>query len=1364
MRLGSRNPALRLQDSNPDDFYLLGAQIRGNYRKGMDSADAVQADAAEYVPPAGLGGDTGSSSFARELKTSNEKLTYWNKFFNRFEYCAITPTPGSSKSRLGKQEAFIIEYDVKENLLALSKKLHLSLFDVLFGCFTLLLNKFTQQNNIAVRTNIDERLYAPQYAETLGCFINNLFLGVEIDADATLLDLLIEGKKNKDQAIRHGLSYDTLIERFREKTIDLSRIHFNLDLRDLNNTLGLYLSQIQTHSGHVKSDLYVELDVKKDKILARVEYKVEAFDKNFIDSLIQCYTNILKKAELFLNQPVKSINILSDAQYHQVVHSFNADKNYPSARTIHQIFEEQVEKNPKQVAVSCNGTLLTYEQLNAKANQLAHYLRQHDEVVPGALITLCLEKNEQILIAILAVLKAGAAYVPLDPQAPEDRMRYMLEDTNSPVIITSSMHRQKMELHNKATVIAIDGPLFVENLNKQPIKNPDINTSNAELAYMIYTSGTTGNPKGVMQTHANLVRLFAATEDLYRFKNDDVWLLFHSYVFDVSIWEMWGALFYGGKLVIPTEDQTKDPHMLYSLCYHEQVTVFNLTPHAFYQFSDVAIHKEKLPLKWIMLAGEALSTKRLKPWTQYYGLRQPKLINMYGITETAVLTTYKEIIPENVDEGSASIGKAFPDTRTYVLDAHLMPVPLGAAGELYLGGAGLAKGYWNKPQLTRERFVRNPFQMAEEDARLYKTGDVVRWLPDGELEYVGRNDHQVKIRGYRVELGDIANNLLEHPFISEAVVLAIEDPTRGAYLAAYYVVGENRVKNNLATFDTSAAQLRQFLEKKLPHYMLPTSYTKLDTIPLTVQGKVDRKKLLSLTNKNFDHSSHYVPPRTRHEIAMVEIWAKVLKLDKNIVGIEKDFFALGGHSLLVTNLISQINAKFDVDLQVRDLFIKPTIQGLLSLIDKRRASTDSQHHKMRIEIDFDAEASLPEDIYPERTGYEPVENPQNIFLTGANGFLGGYLLEELLNKTTATIYCLVRAGSNAEAEHKLFSSLKEKYIAVDAIKHRIVALAGDLAQPHFALSEETFALLTKEIDVIYHNGAAVNFLYPYEFLKAANVDSVKEVLHLAKTTRLKPVHYISTLAVFASLHLKRSITVINEDQQLDFGDQLFMGYPETKWVAEKLLCEAKKRGFPICIYRFMEVTGHSKTGVSNTKSLDMAFLKGCIEMGLTGDLPMKKYYTPVDYLAQAIVYLSQQTTSVGQNFHLHNPNPISQQELVKILNDFGYPIDCSPHDTWVQKIVQASQNSLYIYHPLFTEKWTEENISVVEMFAEQRRPHYGFQHASSGLAGSGLICPKIDRQYIHRCLNYLINVGYIREPKIKAKENDFAKKMEPFFL
>lgn len=1333
MGLVGSDSLVQPQNDSPNDFYLLDSQIKEYYKKGM------------------------SRPFEKDenLDSSDGKLAYWHEFFNQFEYCPINPKTGHSKSRLGKQEAFVIENDVKENLLELSKKLHISLFDMVLGCFMLLLNKFTQQSQIAVRSSVNERIYASEYAETLGCFINNLFLGIEVNADATLIDLLTAIKKNKDQAINNSLSYDSLIEHFREKVIDLSHIHFNLAQDDL----GFYPSQIHTHSGHIKNSLYFELDVKKDKILGRVEYNAESFDKDFISSFIECYSNILKKAELFLNRPIKSISVLPDAQYQQVVHRFNTGKIYPSTKTIHQMFEEQVEKYPKRIAVSHNGTLLTYQELNAKANQLAHYLRQNYAVGPGSLITLCLEKNEHVLITILAVLKTGVAYAPIDPRFPDERLRYLLQDTNSQVILTNNIYKQKIEIvtqHSNAHVIAIDEPLFLENLNKQPIKNLDIKISNTELAYVIYTSGTMGRPKGVMQSHYNVVRLFAATENIYNFDRNDVWILFHSYIFDFSVWEMWGALFYGGKLVIPTEEQTKDPHMLYMLCYQEQATVFNQTPHALYQFIDVAIHKEKLPLKYILFGAETVNTKRLKPWTQYYGFQQPKLSHVYGITETAVLSTCKEISFQHLEGGPCPVGKAFSDVRVYVLDTHLQPIPLGAAGELYVGGSGLARGYWNRPQLTKERFVGNPFQTVEEqkkqyNAKLYKTGDIVRWLPGGELEYVGRNDLQIKIRGYRVELDEIEHNILEHPLISEAVVLATEDPEKGKYLAAYYVAKENGADNSITVPFINATQLRQFLESKLPRYMLPAIYTKLDSLPLTEQGKVDKKKLISLTSKDFEHSACYVPPRTPEEIALVEIWAKSLKLEKNVVGVKDDFFALGGHSLLVTNLISQIRAKFNVDIHVRDLFIKPTVQGLSSLIEKHIASTCTRHHKIRSEIDFEAEAILPEDIYPEETEYRPIENPQNIFLTGASGFLGGYLLEELLKTTTADIYCLVRAGNRAEAEYKLFSSLKEKYIAVETYKNRIIALPGDLAQPHFALPAEAFEFLTKKIDVIYHNGAAVNFLYPYNFLKAANVDSVKEMLRLAKTKRLKPIHYISTLGVFTSLHLKKSISVVNEDQPVNFGDQLFMGYSETKWVAEKLLCEAKKRQFPICIYRFMEVTGHSKTGVSNKKSLDMAFLKGCIEMGLMGDLPIKKYYTPVDYLAQAIVYLSQQAASIGKNFHLHNPNPTSQKELANILNDLGYPVVFSPYDTWVQKIIQDPQNPLYIYQPLFTEKWAEENITVIEMFTEQRRPRYGLEYALSGMTESGLICPKIDREYMRRCLDYLAQTGYIHESKVKAK-------------
>ncbi|MHB9148348.1 MAG: amino acid adenylation domain-containing protein, partial [Candidatus Amoebophilus sp.] len=458
-------------------------------------------------------------------------------------------------------------------------------------------------------------------------------------------------------------------------------------------------------------------------------------------------------------------------------------------------------------------TKLSYRDLNERANRLANYLKQTYDIKPDDLIALCLDRSEQMLIAILGVLKVGGAYVPMDPSYPDDRVAYLLGDTNAKVVLANEIYQGRLDQISQGIgkedigIVAIDSKEIRDELLVQPAKNPKTATISTNLAYVIYTSGTTGHPKGVMQPHCNVMRLFTATDAWYQFNSNDVWTLLHSYFFDFSVWEIWGALFYGGKLVIPTYKQSRDLHLFYLLCQQQKVTVLNQTPMVFYQFADIAISQiacDKLTaLRYVIFGGEALNTEHLQEWFRYYGYIKPKLVNMYGITETTVHVTYSEIKEENVHIRS-NIGKPIPDLKAYVLDEHLQPLPIGVIGELYVGGAGLARGYLNRPELTKERFIVNPLQTEQEkqdkrygengrNARLYKTGDLVRGLPDGDLEYIGRNDFQVKIRGYRIELGEIEAALSTYPGIKQSIVLAKEsknlsgEETGHKYLLAYYV-------------------------------------------------------------------------------------------------------------------------------------------------------------------------------------------------------------------------------------------------------------------------------------------------------------------------------------------------------------------------------------------------------------------------------------------------------------------------------------------------------------------------------------------------------------------------------------------------
>lgn len=598
-------------------------------------------------------------------------------------------------------------------------------------------------------------------------------------------------------------------------------------------------------------------------------------------------------------------------------------KNYLPHNTIHQLFEQQVEKYPNNIALIYENKKLTYEDLNKQANQLANLLSNDYQVKPGDFVALYLDRSEYVIIAILAILKTGAAYVPISPDVPHERANYILKDSQPKLIIT----HEKYRYFSFKNVFFIDSPSIHACLLKHSITNPTTNLTNDQLAYIIYTSGTTGLPKGVLQPHVNVLRLFSATDDWYQFNEKDIWTLFHSYVFDFSVWEIWGALLYGGKLIIPSIEQIKDLSLFYNLCHKEKVTVLNQTPAAFYQFMDIAIknfpHNKLTYLKYVIFGGEALNFGSLRPWLNTYGYEHPELINMYGITETTVHVTYKKIEKKDILK-SSYIGVPIPDQKLYILDDNLSPLPIGAIGELYVGGAGLAKGYLNQPDLTKAKFISNIFQTEKEklenkNDRLYKTGDLVRLLPNGELEYIGRNDFQVKIRGYRIELSEIENRLSSYEGIKQSVVmiksLTEEETSESKYLIGYYVSEEKILEQNI----------KKYLSEFLPDYMVPNVFIHLKTMPLTVNGKIDRQALSQLVEEKNKLSKI----ENEYEAYIANLWGKLLKV-KNCIDRDDNFFSLGGNSLLIYKILNEVRNTFGVSLKPKDIFDNLTVSAFAS--------------------------------------------------------------------------------------------------------------------------------------------------------------------------------------------------------------------------------------------------------------------------------------------------------------------------------------------------------------------------------------------------------------------------------------------------
>ncbi|MGW3467349.1 amino acid adenylation domain-containing protein [Saccharopolyspora sp. NPDC000995] len=618
--------------------------------------------------------------------------------------------------------------------------------------------------------------------------------------------------------------------------------------------------------------------------------------------------------------PVGRIDLLSAEERHRILNEWNApiaDVGAPPGAPLPQLFEEQAQRTPDSVAVTFGEQNLTYAELDARANQLAHHLIDHG-VGPEQLVALALPRSVELVVVLLAVLKAGAAYLPLDPGHPDERIRYVIGDAQPTLLISDAEHAAR--LPDGITRILLDDPVEVEEIARHSQRDPKAGErgplTSEHAAYVIYTSGSTGQPNGVSIPHHNVVRLFSATEPWFSFDGNDVWTLFHSYACDFSVWELWGALLHGGRLVVVPHEVSRSPQEFLQLVARERVTVLNQTPSVFYQLSqaDREAPGTELALRYVIFGGEALELARLDDW---YDRRPglPKLINMYGITEATVHVSYAELDREAVARRDGSlIGRGIPDLRVYLLDVLLQPVPPCVVGELYVAGEGLARGYLGKRGLTAQRFVADPH--GAPGTRMYRSGDLGRWRADGGIEFVGRADQQVKVRGLRVELGEIEANLAAHPQVRQAAVVVLEDQPGDKRLVGYTVGA------------AEPSELRAHLAERLPAHMVPSAFMAVDAIALTANGKLDTR---ALPAPDFAAEAGGRGPRDVVESTLCRLFAEVLGVRE--VGIDDGFFELGGHSLLAARLLARVRTELGAELTIRSLFDHPTVARLAAQLE-----------------------------------------------------------------------------------------------------------------------------------------------------------------------------------------------------------------------------------------------------------------------------------------------------------------------------------------------------------------------------------------------------------------------------------------------
>ncbi|MFY9622653.1 MAG: amino acid adenylation domain-containing protein [Pyrinomonadaceae bacterium] len=828
----------------------------------------------------------------------------------------------------GARHAFSLGKNLSRGIEVLAKEAHSNAFAIVLAAFKALLHQYARLDEIVVGTSAPGRSQ-PGTENVVGPCANLLVLRSNLAGNPTFRAFLAQVTKTVAQANAHSeIPFDKLVMELKPAK-DMSRTALfdilfqfeNAGLAELN--AGAAKARVvETNLGFGKYDLDLFINGGANGLSGTVVYNADIYDDFTIRQMMRHFEVMLEAVTSDPDRLIDDVVLIGSAEEQQQLVTWNATQAvYPKDKTIHQLFEEQARRTPDRPAVIDGDTAMTYRLLDERANQLAHLLGNLG-VASNVLVAICLEKSAEMVVALLAVLKAGGAYLPLNPEFPKERLRFMIEDSGTVHLITSAPMLRKLP-EQISSLILVDRDR--ESISAQPIVAPLREATPHNLAYCIYTSGSTGKPKGVLIEHRNVVRLMLNDKLCFKFTQDDVWTMFHSYSFDFSVWEMYGALLYGGKLVLVSERDTKDPLLFLNLLVDEGVTVLNQTPSAFNNLTREALKRSatKLALRYVIFGGEELHPLQLREWKSAYP--HVTLVNMYGITETTVHVTYKEVKEREIEENVSNIGGPIPTTTTYLMDSKLRLLPIGVPGEVCVGGDGVSRGYLDREDLTRQKFIQNPYKPEE---RIYRSGDLAKLLPNGQMVYLGRMDDQVQIRGFRVELGEVRSHLLEHPSVAKAEIIARQIHSETLELVAYVE----------PISEVNVTDLRNHLAQTLPSYMVPSAFVMMKSLPMTSNGKVDRRALPAPEHTRPELDGGFAAPRTIVEEIMAGIWMQVLEIER--VGINDNFFDLGGHSLLATQIISLIRETFQIELPLRALFEKPTVAALAQVVDTQRLDAE----------------------------------------------------------------------------------------------------------------------------------------------------------------------------------------------------------------------------------------------------------------------------------------------------------------------------------------------------------------------------------------------------------------------------------------
>ena len=1260
---------------------------------------------------------------SEEFKSSKE---YWvNQFEDEIPLLNMptTYTRPSVQSFEGSNYHITLSNNIFNKVNEIASKLNITPYMLMLSCYYILLSKYTSQDDIVVGTPIVGR-ELPELSNMLGMFVNTLALRNKVNHSLTFEEFSITIKNNCLNSFKNqSYPFDMLVKDLkinrdtsRNPLFDVMFVYQNNGYPKINfkDTKTEYFVPYNSVS---KFDLSLEVIPLNNEYSLRFEYCTKLFNEDFIKRFSSHYINILNV--ILENNKIKiaDIDMLSSEEKHQILYEFNNTKvEYPKDKTIIDLFEQQVEKTPNNIAVIFEDRKLTYKELNEKANQLARYLIKNGiskNSIVGIIVPRCLE----ILIGILGILKTGACYLPIDPSLPEERINYMLQNSNTSILLKTT--NIKNISFNKTINIDISN----EEIYELKKTNINMNINLEDLSYVIYTSGSTGRPKGVALKHKSLYNLANYLNDTVSYFKDIYLNLSIASIttisFDIFIFETLLSLQRGLKVVIANENEQTNPSLLDNLIAKYHIKAIQMTPS---RMEILINNKDCMPhlsnLKYITLAGEALSSS-LK--NELLKLGNITIYNGYGPSETTVFSTFTNV----TEQEYITIGKPLSNTYMYVLDKNNHLCPIGVPGELYISGDGVGIGYLNNKDLTNKSFIMDPFNKG---LTMYKTGDLVKYLPNNELHYMGRTDNQVKIRGLRIELDEIAKWIREYKDVNKVIISSNKDKNSRQYIVAYLTV-TNRISIN---------DLKTFLRNYIPGYMIPTHFIILDDFPYLPNGKIN-KNALPMPNNSLTNVKKYVAPSNKLEIDIIQVFEKLLSISP--ISTDDNFFDIGGDSLTAMSLQLEL-LKLNISITYSDIFMFPTVKELSEhILSNSKISVNKVNFDEIYEFDTILNNSI---TLPKNLVYS---KPGNILLAGVTGFLGAHILDSFLTNETCTIYCLIRLEPGLTIEQKLLNKLHyyfgNKYDSL--VGKRIIPVTSDISVNNLGLTEDTLNNLANKIDIVINSAAKVSHYGNYIDYKKINVDGTQNLVNFCIKNN-KRFYQISTLSVSGNL-LKDDSYIEQEFSENNFYINQILDnvYVRSKFEAEKIVLNNILNGLNGYVIRVGNLMNRIEDGKFQPNITENAYINRLIayyKIGCIPDYFLNKNLelTPVDCCAKAILKLIQYSNSSNRIFHLLNHKYINILSFIDTINKFYDKIEIVNNDTFsniINKYLNDSNKENYL-------------LGIINDFDENRKISYSSHVKINSdftikyLNKIGFEWPELNEEYIIKFLNFFNDLNLLK--------------------